>query len=631
MNSENRKISFGLVRNIPANAEETRTISFINSTFTKDRHGTVLNQDNWKLDNFRLNPIVGYAHNLSGGLLTDPNPDFVIGKDVHPHIERIAGKNALAGAVQFEPADINPLAEKIFRKVLFGSLNSSSVGFLPVGQGAYGTGDEARGQINETYYFAGQELLEWSVVNVGSNPDAGKRNNGSRMRDQSPAAINYAFRELYPWNGLKSSQIESMTVEDVLLMFDAKDLDIKEKDPLKVRRLLNDPKAKEDLIEFERLAFRKAHLKPVQSEAVTSTEQNKPIIKIQKMKKNFSLMKALYAFSGNRKFDDDTRQIIDQARNDHDASGLPIKDHAIYLPYEPRTVIDSTQPGSEVEVQYLAPSLANYLVFAKAGTQVLTGLKANQSLANISGITFLSKGENATSEDGAGTVSGVNLSPKRLTAFVDVSKLLFLQTGDGPSKLLFENIIAAYAAKIETIVLGIAAGSAIQAQGMFYKNTVGKDTKVNAVVPTLDNLLTLEGVLDAANAQSGQLAYITSGKGRRILQTATKDPGNTKFLLEDEKVNGFPLFFSNSVSDAVGADGLGSGLVFGKFNDLVLCPFGSLEIELDMITLAKEYKVRINVSGFYDCKGLRGTALTSDDESTDPDNYAVSFARIGIK
>jgi hypothetical protein len=238
---------FGIRGDIPADAAESRIIPFILSTFAKDRHGTVLNQDNWKLDNYRLNPVIAYQHNLSGGMCTDPNPDFVIGKSVSIGMEGQAQDRRLIAAVEFEPASVNPLAEKIFQKVLFGSLSRSSVGFLEVGEGRYGEGEEAQGRSEETYYFAGQELLEASIVNIPSNPQAGKRDiTQRRLREEGYIAFMYAFREL--GGKFRLSELEAMTVRDILTLLDGKDLEIPERDPAKVREILEDPQAVADQI-----------------------------------------------------------------------------------------------------------------------------------------------------------------------------------------------------------------------------------------------------------------------------------------------------------------------------------------------------------------------------------------------
>lgn len=145
--------------------EEKRTVMFVASDDTKDSAGTVLNQDNWDLTRFNKNGVIGYQHKVYGSWDGTDNPDNVIGKG-YAYVE----DKKLMVEVTFEPADINPLAEKIYQKILFGSLRAVSVGFLPVGQGRFGEGKDSN-----TYYFAGQELLEVSVVNIPANPNALKK------------------------------------------------------------------------------------------------------------------------------------------------------------------------------------------------------------------------------------------------------------------------------------------------------------------------------------------------------------------------------------------------------------------------------------------------------------------------
>ena len=145
--------------------EDTRTVTFVASDDSVDSAGTVLNQDNWDLRRFNSNGIIGYQHKVYGGWDDTDNPDNVIGKGF-AYIE----DKKLMVDITFEPADINPLAEKIYQKIMFGSLRAVSVGFLPIGRGKFGEGAES-----EIYYFAGQELLEVSVVNIPANPKALKK------------------------------------------------------------------------------------------------------------------------------------------------------------------------------------------------------------------------------------------------------------------------------------------------------------------------------------------------------------------------------------------------------------------------------------------------------------------------
>lgn len=149
--------------------EETRTITFVASDGARDAAGTVLNQDGWSLTRYDKNPIVGYQHEVYGGW-DGSDVDNVIGK-AKAYVED--GK--LLADITFETKDINEKAEKIYKKLLFGSLNAVSVGFRPLGKGSWGKDDEAIDGSNPTYYYAGQELLEISVVNIPSNPNAVRR------------------------------------------------------------------------------------------------------------------------------------------------------------------------------------------------------------------------------------------------------------------------------------------------------------------------------------------------------------------------------------------------------------------------------------------------------------------------
>jgi hypothetical protein len=162
------KKTLGQLRALPENVDETRTIQFIASTDRKDRHGTVLDLDGWELDAFNNNGIIGYQHDVYGdSILQSPNPDSVIGKG-----RAFRDANSLLVEVTFEPADINPLAEKVFKKIKFGTLRSTSVGFMPLEPGYWGQGDESRAGKNPTYHYGKRSLLEVSIVNIPSNPDA---------------------------------------------------------------------------------------------------------------------------------------------------------------------------------------------------------------------------------------------------------------------------------------------------------------------------------------------------------------------------------------------------------------------------------------------------------------------------
>ena len=183
----NLKHITGHIRKVADNVEETRTIEFVISTAKKDRHGTIIPIENWDLDNFNRNGIVGYQHDVYGSWFGENNPDKVIGVG-----KAWVEDDQLIGSVQFEPADLNPLAEKIFRKILIGSLKSTSVGFIETSAGKYRADNPDDPKSPRTYYYGKVELLEFSIVNIPSNSDAVKR----QIADEQKAVLKEAIREV---------------------------------------------------------------------------------------------------------------------------------------------------------------------------------------------------------------------------------------------------------------------------------------------------------------------------------------------------------------------------------------------------------------------------------------------------
>lgn len=141
--------------------EKTRSVEFVASDESIDSYGTIIPVKNWVLDRFNGNGIIGYQHNL----YWSSDPDNVIGKGT-AWVED--GK--LMVRIEFEPKEINELAEKIYQKVLFGSINGVSVGFSELDERET---KEIDGQV--VYVFGRCELLEISVVNIPANANALKR------------------------------------------------------------------------------------------------------------------------------------------------------------------------------------------------------------------------------------------------------------------------------------------------------------------------------------------------------------------------------------------------------------------------------------------------------------------------
>lgn len=130
-----------------------RTLTFILSDGTVDRYGDTLAVNGWK---WAGNCVALFGHDAG-------SVESVVGRV--KNIRVVGGK--LMGDIEFASAEINPMADTVYKMLLAGFLNAVSVGFLPLEWEQ--TKDKSRpGGID----FKSQELVEASVVPVPANPNA---------------------------------------------------------------------------------------------------------------------------------------------------------------------------------------------------------------------------------------------------------------------------------------------------------------------------------------------------------------------------------------------------------------------------------------------------------------------------
>ena len=132
-----------------------RQIKFTVSTAAQDRDGDVIQQDGWDLSNYIRNPVV---------LLNHKSSELPIAKCIAIGLEG----GVLKATIEFVPQAfpiIGDIAESVYQLCLAGYLNATSVGFRPLEWDW--ASDDSNGVV-----FSKQELLEFSIVSVPSNPQA---------------------------------------------------------------------------------------------------------------------------------------------------------------------------------------------------------------------------------------------------------------------------------------------------------------------------------------------------------------------------------------------------------------------------------------------------------------------------
>ncbi|MCM1221720.1 MAG: phage major capsid protein [Lachnospiraceae bacterium] len=313
--------------------------------------------------------------------------------------------------------------------------------------------------------------------------------------------------------------------------------------------------------------------------------------------KNFSLLKAVAARANGKQLDEHAQEVVNAGIAEMRKAGISYSGD-IVLPMEYRADVQATVEGAGKEnvatdVLGILPALRAKSVLVQAGANYMTGLTSNFSIPVYSGANVTWEGEVAEAKDGAGEFTEVKLEPKRLTAYVDVSKQFLIQDSNSAEELLKMDIVNAITEKLEKTILGDAAGTATMPAGMF--NGVSADT---AAVTYLD-VVNMEAELEDANV-SGDIKFIVSPTAKAVLKTTQKGE-NAGFIMQNGEVEGYDVLCSSAVAP--------KGIVMGNFSDFVIGQWGGIELTVDPYTQAANGKVRLVVNAYFDAKPRRAEAF----------------------
>jgi len=325
---------------------------------------------------------------------------------------------------------------------------------------------------------------------------------------------------------------------------------------------------------------------------------NKVTNKQNKTMKEFSLLKTINDQVNGRQLDERALEVINAGIAEFRTSGQSPTGQ-ITLPMEYRATISAVTAtaGQETVAEdifnILEPLRAN-LVLVQAGATYLTGLTSNISIPAYSGSNVTWEGETAPAQDGAGSFSEVKLEPKRITAFIDISKQFLNQTSISADAMLMKDIVRALSNKLEATIFNTEAGSSTIPAGLL--NGVVADTVAVKYIDLVD----METELETANV-SGKKTFIVSPSAKGILKTTLKATGVAGYLMEGNEVNGYNTLNTSAVP--------AKGIIFGCFEDYVIAQWGGIDLIVDTMTQAVNGKVRIVINAYFDAKPRRNESF----------------------
>lgn len=313
------------------------------------------------------------------------------------------------------------------------------------------------------------------------------------------------------------------------------------------------------------------------------------------MKKQFSLLKAINDIANNRSLDAISEAVVKAGAEEMRKAGQSFSGQ-IQLPVEQRDIVTVTSEHDDVvETEFLdllGPLRAKN-VLVNAGAKYLTGLVGDVQIPIMSATNVGWEGEIAPAKDGAPTFNSVKLQPKRLTAYIDISKQFLVQDSIGAENMIRQDIIAAINSKLEETILSDGEATAVKPAGMFNGQTPETITDWASVC-------NFEANLEDANIL-GTPVYVMSNKAKAVVRSMDKGGKHTELVYEAGELDGTKVYNTSHVADKLA--------IYGDFSNLAIGQWGAIDLTVDPYTKAADGQVRLVVNAFFDAKVIRPEAF----------------------
>jgi HK97 family phage major capsid protein len=262
------------------------------------------------------------------------------------------------------------------------------------------------------------------------------------------------------------------------------------------------------------------------------------------------------------------------------------------------------------------------LALQRLGCTVAGGFTSTFSVPTLvsdqTGAAFLT--EVGTATEGQPSSGLVTFEPRRVSAYVEVSKQFIIAGGALADAIITKTLRDAVFARLED---GAINGDGLAGAPLGLRNVSGIGTVVagaNGAAPALSHFLDLEQLPAAANAQESERGgYLINSKTRRLLKSTPKGT-NLPFLWDGgaQPLNGYRAAVTNNVPSNLTkgtSTTVCSAALFGSdWSEVVLAIFGQPDLVVDPFSKADRGQVRLVFSAYVAPGALRPSGLAKIDD-----------------
>lgn len=276
---------------------------------------------------------------------------------------------------------------------------------------------------------------------------------------------------------------------------------------------------------------------------------------------------------------------------------------------EQRLLDVATEGADLVRTEYkpMIPSLNIRPVVDRLGITKYTGLKGNIKIPRSTNeATFAWETENSAADEFTLTFDAIDLSPKRLAGYTDVSGQMLVQSNEITENYLRGKIETGIALAIDQAFISGPTGGNNPVGILNYAgvNVVSLGTSGGDI--TYGALVALIAAVEADNGRDGNSGFLFNTDGFAALARTPYQTGGVEgnFILKPGMANfwGHPYVISNVVPNNLTETTTGlSGLIYSSnWKSAILATWGGVGILFDPYTQALVNKLRIVVNTYAD-------------------------------
>ena len=266
-----------------------------------------------------------------------------------------------------------------------------------------------------------------------------------------------------------------------------------------------------------------------------------------------------------------------------------IQDAASATNVIPLTIGDIIQP------------LEKGLILNKVGLKMQYGMVGAWQFPVVAGVEATIEDENAEVNDTKIDIGKINPSPKRVAISIPVSNRAIDQGNGTLLEIVRTQLPMAVARLLNKWMFSPSKITSKASEGCFVNPTTKLTYTTANGIKWKDAIMLKGKVMKQGVIFDGTPAYVCSASTYADLESTPRDAGSGLMIIENGKINGFPVFITEYIGDDI--------LGFGIFSYQLVGQFGKMRMTYDPYTGAKKNLVYFVFNSDFDMLTLRTEAF----------------------